>query len=209
MHNLSFVILMPAHVNPHDFVVSEHAEADGALGVLALQLGNLLRGDVVMRLHKVLIERFELRKCAPAFKARGRSLSFSGLVALHVRPVHVLRHKVPATSGHLAGVSRLHFNLDGLEAGLAVGVVHVIAVSAQVQELSHADGTLIADHFGQVVSEVGSHVRAVNAVVNGALQQKVNNDVSILGNSMTSVFNTRTISFVYECTSFYVLKYFF
>ena len=158
MHNLPFVILIPAHVNPHNFVVSEHAKADGALGMLALQLSNLLRCDVVMRLYKMLVQRFELRKCSAAFEARGRSLSFSGLVTLHVRPVHVLRHEVAATPGHLARVSRLHFNLDGLEAGLAVRVVYVIAVSAQVQELSHAYSTLVADHFGQVVPEIGSHV---------------------------------------------------
>jgi hypothetical protein len=53
-------------------------------------------------------------------------------VTLHVGPVHVLSHEVSAAPGHLASVARLHLNLNGLEAGLAVGVVDVIAVGAQV-----------------------------------------------------------------------------
>ena len=94
-------------------------------------------------------------------------------MALHVSPVHVLGHEVSAAPRHLAGVAGLHLDLDGLKAGLAVRVINVVAVRAQVEELPHADGALVANHLGQVVSELGTHVGPVDAVVDRPLVRGV------------------------------------
>jgi hypothetical protein len=52
-----------------------------------------------------------------------------------------------------------------------VRVVDVVAVRAQVQELAHADGALVAHHLGHVVPELRPQVRAVDSVVDRALKQ--------------------------------------
>ena len=173
MNDLSLVVLVPSHVDPHDLVVPEHAQANRALGVLRLELGDLLGSDVVVGLDQVLVQRLELGERAPALEAGGGALPFSGLVTLHVSPVHVLGHEVASASGHLAGVPGFHLDLDRLKSGLAVGVVNVVAVSAQVEELPHADCALVADDLGEVVPELVPHVGAVNPVVNGPLVRGV------------------------------------
>jgi hypothetical protein len=73
--------------------------------------------------------------------------------------------------GNLARVSGLHLDLDGLEARLAVCVVDVVAVGAEVQELPHADGALVANHLGHVVPVIWPHLGPVDTAVNGALWQ--------------------------------------
>ena len=74
-------------------------------------------------------------------------------MTLHVGPVHVLGHEVATAPGNLAGVPRFHLHLDGLKSWLAVGVVDVVAVGAQVQELPHADGALVPDHLKHLTNQ--------------------------------------------------------
>ena len=47
---------MPPHVVAQDVVVPEDAEADGALGVLLLELSNLLSGYIAVGLDQMLVE---------------------------------------------------------------------------------------------------------------------------------------------------------
>ena len=56
VNDLSLVVLVPSHVVAHDVVIPEHAQADGALGVLLLQLSDLFRCDVAVGLDQMLVE---------------------------------------------------------------------------------------------------------------------------------------------------------
>ena len=69
VNDLAFIVLVSPHVIAKNFLVSEDAQTDGTLGMLLLEFCNLLCTDVTVSLHKMLIERLELRKGSATFKA--------------------------------------------------------------------------------------------------------------------------------------------
>ena len=68
-------------------------------------------------------------------------------MSIHVSFEHVLCHKMSITPRVLACVPWFHINLDWSKTGWLVNIVYVITVGSKMKKLSHANRTLVSNHF--------------------------------------------------------------
>ena len=89
---------------------------------------------------------FELRKDLAALEALHVLLGLAAEMSVLVALVDGLGHEILAASRIPTRVARLHLDLDRLEARHLMGVGHVVAVGANVQEFPHANRALVTEN---------------------------------------------------------------
>ena len=125
-------LLMFLHMIPQYFLISKKILANRTFCMFCFQIFQFFTCHISMGLDQMLIQRFELGKKSRTFQAfhtlfvRLSITQRRRFVPVSVRFVHGFGHERFTTLGMFAGVSRPHFDLDGLEAGHLMSVVNMV-----------------------------------------------------------------------------------